>query len=157
VRSKSSVSELYYITLGLHLMDFKDEGAQGAGIFLSEIGLESMPQAPAEETKPLTSPTLYRLSDASGKVEFEAVIPASRSTLSSSDAFLLDDTANPTSPAVYIWIGRETSLTEKRLAVQYAQTYLHSRSEGGKDHYATTIVKMKENYETESFLHALGE
>ena len=65
-----------------------DEGAPGAGIFLSEIGLEGMPHVSASEAVPTTPPTLYRLSDASGRIAFESVVPAARSTISSSDAYL---------------------------------------------------------------------
>ena len=116
-----------------------------------------MPVATSTEDKHTKPAALYRLSDASGTITFEAVQPVARSTLSSSDAFLLDDSANLTASAVYIWIGRDASLAEKRLAVQYAQTYLHGHTQGGKAHYATNIVKMREGRETEAFLHALGE
>lgn len=116
-----------------------------------------MPATTAEGSALSKPATLYRLSDASGKVAFESVEPASRASLSSSDAFLLDDTANPSTPAIYVWLGRSASLGEKRLVVQYAQNYLHNIAQAGRKHYATTIVKMKEGRETEAFLHALGE
>lgn len=137
------------------MLMFVDEGGQGANIFLSELGLESM--TAAEEAKPTKPAALYRLSDASGKIAFEAVTPVARSSLASSDAFLLDDTSSATFPAVYVWLGQSASLAEKRLAVQYAQTYLHSNAEGGKGHFAANIVKMREGRETQAFLHALGE
>ena len=69
----------------------------------------------------------------------------------------MDDTFNLSAPAVYVWLGKGASLAEKRLAVQYAQTYLHSRAEGGRGRFAANIVKMKEDRETDAFLHALGE
>lgn len=134
-----------------------DEGGHGAGIFLSEIGLDSMPTTFAEDPTPSKPAALYRLSDASGKVAFESVDPASRASLSSSDAFLLDDTSNSSTPAIYVWLGQSASLGEKRLAIQYAQNYLHSLAQAGRKHYATTIVKMKEGRETEAFFRALGE
>ncbi|KIP10198.1 hypothetical protein PHLGIDRAFT_101536 [Phlebiopsis gigantea 11061_1 CR5-6] len=134
-----------------------DEGGHGAGIFLSEIGLDSMPTTFAEDPTLSKPAALYRLSDASGKVAFESVDPASRASLSSSDAFLLDDTSNSSTPAIYVWLGQSASLGEKRLAIQYAQNYLHSLAQAGRKHYATTIVKMKEGRETEAFFRALGE
>lgn len=134
-----------------------DEGGHGAGIFLSELGLEGVPTAPSTEGASATPPTLFRLSDASGKVTFDKVEPATRSSLSSSDAFLLDDIANESASAVYIWVGSSASLTERRLAVQYGQAYLYNHDNGGRKLYATSIVKIREGHEPEAFLHALGE
>ncbi|KAI0087764.1 fragmin60 [Irpex rosettiformis] len=134
-----------------------DEGGHGAGIFLSEIGLESVPITPTAEGKETKPPALFRLSDASGKVTFESVEPTARSTLSPSDAFLLDDIANETASAVYVWIGSGASLTERRIAVQYGQAYLYSHENGGRKLYATSIVKIREGHEPEAFLRALGE
>ncbi|GJE88448.1 fragmin60 [Phanerochaete sordida] len=133
-----------------------DEGGHGAGIFLAELGLDGVPAAPAAPAPAAKSPTLYRLSDASGKVSFESVEPVSRASLSSSDASLLDDTANPTAPAVYVWIGKDASLGERRLAPQYAQYYLYSKGDEGRGCFAANIVKMKEGRETEAFLRILG-
>ncbi|KAI0683445.1 fragmin60 [Cytidiella melzeri] len=134
-----------------------DEGGHGAHAFISEIGLKSMPAAVSEESKEDKPPTLFRLSDASGKVVFENVEPANLSTLSSSDAFLVDNTASKAASAIYVWIGSGASLTERRLAIQYGQTYLHNHANGSRALYATSIVKIKEGHETEAFLHALGE
>ncbi len=132
-----------------------DEGGHGVGTFLAEVGLEAMPSTAERDIKRSGKPqTLLRLSDSTGKVTFDSVEPTARSTLSSSDAFLLDDTSNVIAPAIYVWIGNEASLTERRLALQYAQAYLYEHQEGG--HAATSIVKMKEGHETEVFLHALG-
>lgn len=116
-----------------------------------------MPTGAPGEDAPTKPASLYRLSDASGKVTFESVEPTARSSLSSSDAFLLDDTSNPLAPAIYVWLGQNASLTEKRLAVQYAQNYLHNKAQAGRKHYASNIVKMKEGHEAQAFLHALGE
>ncbi|THG98496.1 hypothetical protein EW026_g3690 [Hermanssonia centrifuga] len=132
-----------------------DEGGHGVGTFLAEVGLEAMPSTAERDIKRSGKPqTLLRLSDSTGKVTFDSVEPTARSTLSSSDAFLLDDTSNVIAPAIYVWIGNEASLTERRLALQYAQAYLYEHQEGG--HAAASIVKMKEGHETEVFLHALG-
>ncbi|CDO77148.1 hypothetical protein BN946_scf184657.g23 [Trametes cinnabarina] len=132
-----------------------DEGGDGAGIFLLELGLDNVPAAPQPATTSDT--TLFRLSDASGDVTFERVSPPALSSLSSEDAFVLDDNTNRASQALYVWVGRHASLGERRLALQYGQHYLyqHRRSEG-RDGVAKHIVKMQEGQETEAFLNALG-
>ncbi|KAI0661985.1 fragmin60 [Cubamyces menziesii] len=134
---------------------FIDEHGQGAGAFLSEVGIHLV-SAPAES--PSTSETaLFRLSDASGDVVFERVEPPALSTLSSDDAFVLDASADRASPAVYVWVGRGASLAERRLALQYGQRYLYQHRRGeGRAAYATHIVKMQEGQETDAFLAAMG-
>ncbi|KAJ7256793.1 fragmin60 [Mycena haematopus] len=137
-----------------------DEGGSGSGAFLAEFG-EDATVAPARPPKASgVPPTLFRLSDASGQVTFEPVDSPSRAALSSADAFLLDHASDPTYPAIYVWLGRDASLAEKRLAPQYAQRYLYQKQAGGDAaaHHgvATSIVKMREGDESEAFLHALG-
>ncbi|KAJ7741286.1 actin regulatory protein [Mycena metata] len=136
-----------------------DEGGSGSGAFLAEFGENAQiaPAHPATSGAAGKPPTLFRLSDASGQVVFEAVDPPSRASLNSSDAFLLDHSFDPAHPAVFVWLGKEASLTEKRLALQYAQKYLHERQADGRAHgAATSIVKMREGDESEAFLHALA-
>jgi len=132
-----------------------DEGGQGAGAFLGALGLGSMPdsQSEAKEEQP---PILHRLSDSSGQPTFDVVEPASRNALSSTDAFVLDDSLSTKAPAVYVWIGQQASLTEKRLVLQYAQQYLYNKRAEGRTHAKVNIVKMSEGRETKAFLLALG-
>ena len=112
----------------------------------------------AEEPETQTTPAhIFRLSDASGQVAFDAIEPATRASLSPADAFLLDDTFSATSPAIYVWVGKDASLAERRLAVQYAQAYLYREQQAARGHVAASIVKMNEGRETEAFLRALGE
>ncbi|KAH8104671.1 fragmin60 [Cristinia sonorae] len=135
-----------------------DEGTSGAGIFLSEVGLDIMPSAPLLPPSTSSSPperTLYRLSDSSGSVTFSPVSPPTRASLSSSDAFLLDDTAHWPSPAIYVWIGKDASLTERRLVLQYAQRYLYEHRKGDRKSLAVNLVKMREGRETDAFLKAI--
>ncbi|TFK52331.1 actin depolymerizing protein [Heliocybe sulcata] len=126
-----------------------DEGSSGAGIFLSEFGLEAVPPASgARQVTEDTPPTLYRLSDNSGEVQFERIGELDGlSSLSSNDAYLIDHAT-----AVYVWIGKEASLNERRLAMQYAQKYLHSKGEGAA---ARCIVKMTEGMENSQFLEVI--
>ncbi|THH27006.1 hypothetical protein EUX98_g7188 [Antrodiella citrinella] len=133
-----------------------DEGTSGAHIFLSEVGLENMPVALAPAGPTTEHPrVLFRLSDASGQITFTAVDPPTRASLSSSDVFLLDDTMHWHAPAIYVWIGQGASLTENRLALQYAQKYLYEHRQGDRKHLAVNLVKMREGHETVAFLKAL--
>jgi len=138
-----------------------DEGGSGSGAFLAAFGEDATvsPARPAAASSP-AAPKLFRLSDASGQVTFTPVDAPSRASLSSADAFLLDHAGDHAHPAIYVWLGRDASLGEKRLAPQYAQRYLYERQAagdaGGHHGVATSIVKMREGDESEAFLHALG-
>lgn len=132
-----------------------DEHGEGAGVFLTALDLTRVPDA--QEGPAASEKALFQLSDASGRVAFERVSPPALSTLSPSDAFVLDDTANHASPAVYVWVGSGASLTERRLALQYGQWYLYQQKRGaGRAAYAVQIVKMHEGQETDAFLSAIG-
>jgi len=136
-----------------------DEGGHGAGAFLAEFGVDSVPrQSSQTNSLPEILPTLYRLSDSSGSATFEPVEPATFSSLSSSDAFLLDHSSSSTHPAIYVWIGKSASLTEHRLAVQYAQTYAHQKQVQAEHFKASiSLVKMNEGHESDNFIHAFDE
>lgn len=65
---------------------------------------------------------LFRLSDASGKLEFAEVSKGSavkRNQLDSNDVFILD-----TGAEVFAWIGKGASVQEKKKAMTFAQDYL---------------------------------
>ncbi|KAK7468991.1 hypothetical protein VKT23_003487 [Stygiomarasmius scandens] len=133
-----------------------DEGVSGAGIFLAEFGEGTVLQPENTETAPGPL-TLYRLSDATGQVLFDLVEPAAYSTLSSKDAFLLDHSDDPKHPAVYVWIGKNASLNERRLAPQYAQRYLHDKkARGGSVRTSIPILKMQEGDEPDVFLRLMN-
>jgi gelsolin len=101
-------------------------------------------------------PQLFRISDASGKASFEPVQPVSVSSLSSTDAFLLDNTGR-VGAAIYVWIGKDSTLNERRLAVEYAQRYLHERrGREGKGAVGISIVKMLEGRESAHFMRAMS-
>jgi gelsolin len=126
---------------------------------LAEFGVDSVPrQSSQTNSLPEILPTLYRLSDSSGSATFEPVEPATFSSLSSSDAFLLDHSSSSTHPAIYVWIGKSASLTEHRLAVQYAQTYAHQKQVQAEHFKASiSLVKMNEGHESDNFIHAFDE
>jgi len=65
---------------------------------------------------------LFRLSDASGKMEFKEVgkgAAVKRNLLVSDDVFILD-----TGAEVFAWIGKGSSTDEKKKAMHFAQDYL---------------------------------
>jgi gelsolin len=65
---------------------------------------------------------LFRLSDASGKLEFKEVAKGGavkRNLLDPNDVFILD-----TGAEVFAWIGKGASVGERKSAMQYAQDYL---------------------------------
>ncbi|KAI1793348.1 fragmin60 [Ganoderma leucocontextum] len=135
--------------------DTTDEHGQGSGQFLSELGLEAV--NPAQPTSFATEKALFRLSDATGELAFDPVSPPTESSLSPDDAFVLDDSANPHAPAIYVWIGASASLTERRLALQYGQHYLHKyRQSGGRAALSMQIVKLNQGRETEAFIAAIA-
>ena len=144
-------------------MCITDERASGAGTFLSLLGAKEFPpRQPAPPTVAGYSPStlkLFCISDASGRLTFSPVSdPPSFSALSSSDAFLVDAShfSASESPALYVWIGRDASLAESRLSLQYAQKYLHkkqSESEGfADDTLAVPIIRVRDGLESDAFL-----
>lgn len=133
-----------------------DEGGSGAGVFLAEFGEHV--ELHAAPSKPDRLPILFRLSDSTGKVTFDTVEPPTRSSLASADAFLLDISQRADHPAIYVWIGKDASLTERRLSTQYAQSYLHQKQASGEVdvQVQVPIIVMKEGHESSTFLQAVG-
>jgi len=87
---------------------------------------------------------LFRLSDASGSLQFAEVGRGKlgRNLLHSADAFILD-----TGSEIFAWIGRGASDNEKRSAIQFAQTYLNTSGSLPQ----TTITRILEGGENEIF------
>lgn len=79
----------------------------------------SSPAPAAHQESP--KKVLFRLSDASGSLQFTKVAEGqlNRSSLDSKDVFLLDAGFQ-----VFVWVGNGASRTEKRTALQYAVDYL---------------------------------
>jgi gelsolin len=72
-----------------------------------------------------SEPILSRLSDASGTLTFTEVArgQVSRNLLSSEDVFVLYSGSE-----IFAWVGKATSANEKKLAVEYAQQFLHAHN-----------------------------
>jgi gelsolin len=92
--------------------------------------------------------------DDKGTITFEAVTPI-KSSLITDDAFLLDDSAGLASPAIYVWLGKQASQVERRIAIQHGQHYLHKMHEG-TEHVFVNLVKINEGEENEAFWKAFG-
>jgi len=112
---------------GLPRISVYEEGAKDLKEFWDALG-GSGPIASAEEGgddlehELKTEKRLFRLSDASGKLEFTEVGkgPAvKRNMLDPSDVFILD-----TGAEVFAWIGKGASVQEKKKAMSFAQDYL---------------------------------
>ncbi|KAI0317613.1 fragmin60 [Amylostereum chailletii] len=129
-----------------------DEGGSGAGIFLSALGLDVFPtRSHRNATSGRGTVKLFRLSDSTGTMEL-----APASSLSSDDAFLLDAATDDAQPAVYVWIGRNASLKERRSALQYAQAHLYEKRRRGEIASAgISVVAMREGSESDDFTEAL--
>ena len=108
-----------------------------------------------------TPPILFRISDATGVATFEKVEPATRTSLSSQDVFLVDHSYDATHPAIFIWIGTAASLNEKRLSLQYAQHYLYDKQHKAPEstivRVTTPIIRMQEGEETPELFESLME
>jgi gelsolin len=105
-----------------------EEGSKDMKAFWDALGGEG-PVASADaggsddEADKTTTKKLFRLSDASGKMEFKEVCSSTgkikKSQLDPNDVFILD-----TGAEVFAWIGKGASKAEKKTAMQYAQEYL---------------------------------
>lgn len=93
-----------------------------------------------------STPELFRLSDASGKMSLKTAGSVSKSSLDSKDVFILDAKSE-----LYVWIGKKTSKQEKKKAMEYAHNYLMKT-----DHPFISVSSMGEGKETKSFLTAIA-
>jgi len=87
-----------------------------------KIAADAPPQATFSDDQKV----LYRLSDASGSLQFTKVAEGnvSRSSLNSNDVFILDSGYH-----VFVWVGQGSSAQERKTSLQYAVDYLkqHNR------------------------------
>ncbi|KHJ97716.1 gelsolin repeat protein [Oesophagostomum dentatum] len=67
---------------------------------------------------------LYRVSDASGRLEITRVDDVKRSELDTNDAFILD----AGNCGIYIWIGRRCNMNERGKAIMWGEDYIKRRN-----------------------------
>ncbi|KAK7102328.1 gelsolin-like protein 2 isoform X2 [Littorina saxatilis] len=91
---------------------------------------------------------LYRLSDASGKMTFtlEKKDKVSKTDFDSQDVFIYD-----TKGAVFVWIGKKTTMTERKNAMTYAHNYLMKT-----DHPLVPVTCLSEGRKVPAFEAALA-
>ncbi|KAF3059562.1 Severin [Daldinia childiae] len=98
---------------------------------------------------------LFRLSDASGELRFNAVRDSAinSSDLDSDDVFLLD-----TGSTIWVWQGSGASRTEKAMWIKVAESYIRRLGEesGDSKAYLTPISKVVEGSESPAFIEAIN-
>jgi len=106
----------------VHVMEETSTTADFWKLVGGEGPIKSAEEGGSDDDEKLTGEKkLYRLSDASGKMDFKEVGKGSlkKSLLDSNDVFILD-----TGAEVFAWVGKGSSASEKKGALQYAQDYL---------------------------------
>ncbi|XP_076468658.1 gelsolin-like protein 2 isoform X2 [Babylonia areolata] len=123
----------------------EDEG-QGTEEFDKYLDQE----AEEEQNFDAADPTkeLFRLSDASGKMSFssEKTSIIRKSDFDSKDVFIFD-----TKSEVFVWIGKQTTVAEKKNAMTYAHNYLQKT-----DHPLIPITCLSEGSKNSAFEAALA-
>jgi len=112
---------------GLPKIQVFEEGGKDLANFWQALGGQGAVKSAEEggddnEHEKSSTKILFRLSDASGKLEFKEVgkgPTVKRNLLDSSDVFILD-----TGAEVIAWIGKGASVGEKKKAMHFAQDYL---------------------------------
>jgi len=127
-----------------------DEGGQGAGAFLSELGVDLLNPSSEEEKEVQGANSLWKVT----KQGFEKVSekPA-RSDLESSSVFLVDLLDRDVSPTLFVWVGRQAAPDVRRKSIQVGQDYLNQQRGG---HRRVCVVRVDEGRENRAFLDALG-
>ncbi|XP_071808769.1 gelsolin-like protein 2 [Asterias amurensis] len=105
-------------------------------------------ESSADDEPDTTSvPSMFKLSDNSGQLEFSTVQnegTLSRSNLSPEDVFILDTTKD-----CFVWVGKGASQQEKQNAMTYAHNYLKSTC-----HPLLPVTVFKQGQESKSFMSA---
>lgn len=110
---------------------------------LDEAAEKEVVFSAADQTK-----QLFRLSDASGKMNFslEKAGSINKSDFDTKDVFIFD-----TKSEVFVWIGKQTSESEKKNAMAYAHSYLQKT-----DHPLVPVSCLKEGSRARAFETALA-
>jgi len=112
---------------GLPKIQVLEEGGKDLGEFWTALGGQGPVQSAEAggddaEHEAKSEKKLFRLSDASGKLEFTEIAKGAavkRSMLDPNDVFILD-----TGAEVFAWVGKGASVQEKKKAMSFAQDYL---------------------------------
>jgi len=85
---------------------------------------------------------MYKISDASGKLQF-TLVPFAKSSLEEDDVFVVS-----TGAMVFVWVGRRANQDEKKSAFNFAQQYLNENPNLLK---STPIVRVLSGAENDEF------
>lgn len=129
--TESEVAEFFQILGGGSQSQVADESAGG--------------DDEAFERNQETTTTLYRVSDAKGKLQIDTVAskPLQQSLLDTNDCFILDAAGTN----IYVWVGKKCNQNEKTQAMQKAQQFLSQKNYPAW----TNIQRLIEGGETSDF------
>ncbi|KAK3612033.1 hypothetical protein CHS0354_021710 [Potamilus streckersoni] len=125
-----------------------DEGQGSTKQFFDHL-LEGGKDAESEHHESADpTPHLYRISDADGSLDFEDVKKGkvTKKDFDSNDVFVYD-----TKKALFVWIGKQASIDERRNAMGYAHKYLQST-----DHPYISVTCLSEGKKCQDFEVALS-
>jgi len=100
------------------------------------------PNDPASDHAVKVVRQIYKVSDASGKLQFTEV-EFKKSSLHEDDAFVVS-----TGPVVFVWVGIKATVNEKKNALSFAQKYLNEHHDLPK---TTPIVRVLSGAENDEF------
>lgn len=123
-----------------------DEGGVGAGIFLSEFGVDMLEPLSNETFRDATGVSVLKFS-IDGFTETEEGMKLS--DLKSDGIYIVDAMSHGTSPRLYVWIGSEVSSESARRAIQIGQNYLNQHQEC---HRSSVIARVSEGREVKEFI-----
>ncbi|XP_072045485.1 gelsolin-like protein 2 [Amphiura filiformis] len=115
-------------------------------IFMRSLSDEPVDEE--EEWRRSAKPTMHRLSNASGRMEFTQVAEGDlpKAKLDSNDVFVVD-----TIKQIFVWIGKGASIDERRNALTYAHNYLQKGT-----HPLLPVCVVAEGRENPKFLESLS-
>jgi len=106
-------------------------------------GKKDIPASAGDDKAPNSRPKkLFRLSDASGKIEFTAEAKVAASALDTNDVFVFDS-----GNAIFVWIGKGASKEEKAKGMGFATQYLADN----KISMSTQCVCLREGSDSPEF------
>jgi len=107
----------------------------------------SDPDPPKEEPPHIDHKTLWRLDESSGSIKFVQIATGKevkKSMLNPKDVLVLD-----TSTEVFVWVGHQSPVAERRKSLQYAQQYVLEHKKPPQTH----VARVLEHGEGDHFLH----
>jgi gelsolin len=108
---------------------------------------ESDPEPPKDEPPHIDHKTLWRLDDTSGTLKYTKIATGKevkKSMLNPKDVLILDTTAE-----VFVWVGHQSPVSERRKSLQYAQQFVIDNKKSPEIH----VARVLEKGEGDHFLH----